>query len=62
MTNTTIGDEVTRLGQLVKTQATWIPALRQDNPTSYVKQIKDVEDFWGYQTCTEFAFYQTWWA
>lgn len=51
MTNTAIGNEITRLAKLRATQ-TNVGILTINESTS-------LPDFWGYQTCTEFAFYQT---
>lgn len=51
MTNKTIGDEIHRLAQLKKIQAN-AGILTPEAPNR-------LPDFWGYQTCTEFAFYQT---
>jgi len=63
MTNTSLGDEVHRLAQLTKTQSTWIPTLRSPNPLAEAKKQVSLAappaNFWGYQTCVEFAFWQT---
>lgn len=49
--------------QVTAAQALWLPALSANSPAEQ-KALMDnaVPDFWGYQTCTEFAFYQTWCA
>jgi hypothetical protein len=38
-----------------KMQAFWLPRLLAAAP----QREEELPDFWGYQTCTEFAFYQT---
>jgi len=51
MTDASIGDDVEKLAHLKAIQ-TDAGILEPDGP-------KELPDFWGYQTCTEFAFYQT---
>eukprot|EP00039_Didymoeca_costata_P018921 m.335520 g.335520 ORF g.335520 m.335520 type:complete len:495 (-) comp17619_c0_seq1:59-1543(-) len=51
MTNSSIGDPINRLAMLRKIQQLWIP--------SDVYSVDEEPDYWGYQTCTEFGFYQT---
>merc|ERR1719199_2273266 len=55
MTNSSIGDEVYRLALVRKDQMT--SGLR--DAVSKSRAASGVPDYWGYQTCTEFAFYQT---
>lgn len=45
--------------QVTKTQAATLPILLADAPSA-LDDVMAEPDFWGYQTCTEFAFYQTW--
>eukprot|EP00662_Eupelagonemidae_sp_cell21_P028954 gene28954-55618_t len=52
MVDETIGDPVSRLAHLVAQQLSWAPAKWRLEPAMST-------DYWGYQTCTEFAFYQT---
>lgn len=70
MTNVSLGDEVARLAQLRSTQLLQGPLhmpqqLRRRTHTGARAQqegegsTKLQPDYWGYQTCTEFAFYQT---
>eukprot|EP00658_Telonema_sp_P-2_P037547 TRINITY_DN2699_c0_g1_i1.p1 TRINITY_DN2699_c0_g1~~TRINITY_DN2699_c0_g1_i1.p1 ORF type:complete len:518 (-),score=124.16 TRINITY_DN2699_c0_g1_i1:465-2018(-) len=51
MTDTKIGDEVARLAEVRKAQLALQIAPSQAEPNEL--------DYWGYQTCTEFGFYQT---
>eukprot|EP00754_Rhynchopus_humris_P043844 Rhum_TRINITY_DN3565_c0_g1::Rhum_TRINITY_DN3565_c0_g1_i1::g.11297::m.11297 len=53
MTNNATGDNVHKLAALVKAQSTWATKKWQ------VKAMPNEADYWGYQTCAEFAFYQT---
>eukprot|EP01059_Diplonema_ambulator_P031121 TRINITY_DN5628_c0_g1_i2.p1 TRINITY_DN5628_c0_g1~~TRINITY_DN5628_c0_g1_i2.p1 ORF type:complete len:502 (+),score=157.98 TRINITY_DN5628_c0_g1_i2:98-1603(+) len=52
MTDASLGDNVQRLAHLRKTQMLWSQDKTLMAPDSVV-------NYWGYQTCTEFAFYQT---
>jgi len=51
MTNTSAGDEVKRLAAVRNGQQSWLHDTAESSA--------GMPDFWGYQTCTEFAFYQT---
>jgi hypothetical protein len=53
MTSGTSTDSVARLANLTKMQSTWIPADLLSRVST------DEPDYWGYQTCAEFGFYQT---
>jgi serine protease 16 len=53
MANNTAGDDVQRLANVHNAQQTWIEAKWA------TKAPLAQADYWGYQTCTEFAFYQT---
>jgi len=67
MVDTSTGDEVHRLAKLRKTQESWARPLRERRLARHAQlrlaaagqapQLFD--DYWGYQTCSEFAFYQT---
>lgn len=60
MTNTALGTTVERLAKLRKTQDAWLPARSSVAAGANVNTANDEEpDYWGYQTCTEFGFYQT---
>ena len=66
MTNTKLGDEVTRLSHLHRGQSTWIEPKWADTADTTTVASDDKAppphlegDYWGYQTCTEFGFYQT---
>jgi serine protease 16 len=53
MTSGISTDSVARLANLTKMQSTWIPA-------DLMSRVSTGEpDYWGYQTCAEFGFYQT---
>ncbi|EDQ86489.1 uncharacterized protein MONBRDRAFT_28146 [Monosiga brevicollis MX1] len=58
MTNTSLGDEVHRLAVVRKQQLEWLPAAFESFATKTLR-VGAEADYWGYQTCTEFAFYQT---
>ena len=66
MTDTKLGDEVARLAHLSKGQSEWIAPkwseeAKQQEVAELSERYKDglYANYWGYQTCTEFAFYQT---
>eukprot|EP00050_Salpingoeca_kvevrii_P011084 m.12573 g.12573 ORF g.12573 m.12573 type:complete len:498 (-) comp3244_c0_seq2:128-1621(-) len=52
MTNSSIGDAVARLAEVRRLQESWLVFDEEPTPSNEL-------DYWGYQTCTEFAFYQT---
>eukprot|EP00730_Choanoeca_flexa_P016424 TRINITY_DN7750_c0_g1_i2.p1 TRINITY_DN7750_c0_g1~~TRINITY_DN7750_c0_g1_i2.p1 ORF type:complete len:509 (+),score=144.87 TRINITY_DN7750_c0_g1_i2:2-1528(+) len=56
MTDTSTGDQVARLAKLRKQQREWLEPLQAEFRQL---QLSAQADYWGYQTCTEFAFYQT---
>jgi hypothetical protein len=58
MTNVSIGDEVDRLLQLRSVQSVSTSSHKQLKFQLH-RQQDSLPDFWGYQTCTEFGFYQT---
>eukprot|EP00697_Spironema_sp_BW2_P009387 gnl/Spiro4/24240_TR12033_c0_g1_i2.p1 gnl/Spiro4/24240_TR12033_c0_g1~~gnl/Spiro4/24240_TR12033_c0_g1_i2.p1 ORF type:complete len:501 (+),score=149.50 gnl/Spiro4/24240_TR12033_c0_g1_i2:129-1505(+) len=51
MTNQTVGSPVQRLGAVFQ--------LQKSAQSPAASAADDLPDFWGYQTCTEFGFYQT---
>lgn len=63
MLNTGLGDEVHRLAAVRAAQGNQvrpsIPMVRSLSAMRALKKANDEPDYWGYQTCTEFAFYQT---
>jgi hypothetical protein len=63
MTDTSIGDEVHRLAKLARTQVAWIDSLNAPEwkPRFGSPRLGSTEffDYWGYQTCAEWGFYQT---
>lgn len=60
MTDGSLGDEVSRLVKLRKVQRgqEMLP-LRARLQSRLMGQVQSLPDFWDYQTCTEFGFYQT---
>eukprot|EP00939_MAST-03C_sp_MAST-3C-sp1_P000391 g391.t1 len=54
MLNTSIGDEPMRLAAVRKGQG-----MTTSSATADEEEEDDIPDFWGWQTCTEFGFYQT---
>lgn len=59
MTNSSIGTAVERLAHLRRVQLSWIEA---GPPEQYRRRSHGSTaepDYWGWQTCTEFGFYQT---
>jgi len=56
MTNTATGTTVQRLAKLSQNQAKWVPSRES---VKSVKSSAGEPDYWGYQTCAEFGFYQT---
>lgn len=73
MTDASTGDEVQRLSVVAKKQAAWAREAKQARVARHITSRRAgraaagaavgapevIPDFWGYQTCTEFAFYQT---
>ena len=60
MVNETYGDEVARLAQLRRVQSGAGLALTSKRAPKMMAAVDEsMPDFWGYQTCTEFGFYQT---
>jgi len=65
MLNDSLGDEVARLAEVRRQQMTWVPshaahAVRREAALELaLRGADDAPDYWGYQTCTEWAFYQT---
>ena len=68
MLNESYGAEVYRLSELRRVQSVWAYApweiLTKANLNTEPKLLNNLQngvpmDFWDYQTCTEFAFYQT---
>jgi hypothetical protein len=51
------GDPVEMLAKLSNQQASWMGARKGEKKTGEVTSGEP--DYWGYQTCTEFGFYQT---
>jgi serine protease 16 len=58
MVKDALGDEVHRLAALVQSQAEWI-APKWSVAANSRAHSGLMADYWGYQTCTEFGFYQT---
>lgn len=56
MTDTSKGDPVHRLAELRKGQLSWLGSTPND-PLPADPRAGDA-DYWGFQTCTEFGFYQ----
>ncbi|KAK3284619.1 hypothetical protein CYMTET_7739 [Cymbomonas tetramitiformis] len=52
MTDSKRGDAVNRLAAVAESQAQWLDASSNNADVGWV-------DYWGWQTCTEFGFYQT---
>jgi len=62
MLNTGLGDEVHRLAAVRAAQGGQVRPRRElfrSLKNSRAMKSNDEPDYWGYQTCTEFAFYQT---
>jgi hypothetical protein len=62
MVNTALGDEMHRLAAVRAAQGEQARPRRElirSLKNSRAIQSNDEPDYWGYQTCTEFAFYQT---
>ena len=62
MANKTIGDEVDRLAAVRNMQSLWLStSFARANRHSFalMQSPKDLPDFWGWQVCTEFGFFQT---
>ncbi|KAJ9460514.1 putative serine protease F56F10.1 [Diplonema papillatum] len=57
MTNSSLGDNVHRLRHLTTQQDSW--ATRKWELAEVKDSLLTIPNYWGYQTCTEFAFYQT---
>merc|ERR1712166_1574120 len=56
MTDTSLGDNLDRLASLVQTQEA---AQLSQSQLAVNQLVLSWIDYWGYQTCTEFGFYQT---
>ena len=61
MTDATLGDNVARLAKLRTLQSEWVafPAMGAAGNATEVKVASGEPDYWGFQTCAEFGFYQT---
>eukprot|EP00043_Microstomoeca_roanoka_P018195 m.193365 g.193365 ORF g.193365 m.193365 type:complete len:495 (-) comp16779_c8_seq4:201-1685(-) len=70
MVNTSVGDEVDRLAKIRQQQSLWAEKLvdriggayghaNRLSPRRLMQSPQDLPDFWGWQVCTEFGFFQT---
>lgn len=63
MTDASVGDNVQRLAEVRKQQMGWVPAEHRSAVAGEMamqeEAPQDAPDYWGYQTCTEWAFFQT---
>eukprot|EP00466_Bigelowiella_natans_P011299 jgi/Bigna1/87275/estExt_fgenesh1_pg.C_180145 len=60
MTDDKQGDNVSRLQRVRASQSEWVEAAqKQMHKEASSGGYRDFADYWGWQTCTEFGFYQT---